>query len=179
MLKIRVFIFIFVVLWILAHVNSLNRSNFLIFKIFGISKIDVFNDNSLNLINWRIVYYKQNEKLPFLSENGENLRWLFDENFRYRTFFRAAKFLDIHFQKNKLIDIQKSHDLLRPIYFDYCLNELHQNKNITYKVLISNAKLNFSEIYYFDVSNVKFSKSQILRCEQVYNYRFLQPFLSL
>lgn len=87
----------------------------------GVSNMDVFNRHSLRAAEWRVVYTRGGTLLPFMNYAGDNLAWMDDENFKYRTYLGIAYGLEKGSTQDFAQGFRRlSQMLLRPALYDFC-----------------------------------------------------------
>jgi|GEM_PF-4236437 len=115
---------VFAALWVCGFFYALFSTGSGPFHWIGISKMDVFNRRSLQAAQWRMVYFRDGKRLPFMSYAGDNLRWMDDENLKYRTYLAAGFGLGLETDVTPETLKKKwnwlSPSLLRPAIYDYC-----------------------------------------------------------
>lgn len=114
----------FAVLWVCGFFYAALSTGSGPFHWIGVSTMDVFNRRSLQAAQWRVVYFNDGKRLPFMSYEGDNLRWMDDENLKYRTYlgvgFGLGSVGDVSLASLKKKWPWLSQQLLRPVIYDFC-----------------------------------------------------------
>lgn len=143
--------------WLLGLISLLYFNRVSYFKYAGLSRIDVFNNSSILLTQWRFIYFKKIggdlARLPFLLESGENLDWMEDENMKYRVYFKLAMKVHLNQLQSKKFDANLfgTAEIYIPFLFDLCQSD-SDSGNYILKIVnsetheIKNFELNLNKL---------------------------------
>ena len=109
--------------WILGGGYVLVQHKPMWFHWIGLSRMDIFNRDSLQATQWRIVYFHGETLLPMMDYQGRNLAWMDDENMKYRTYLGAAFSLGPPGKLTRSLPRswrRVSPLFLRPVLYDFC-----------------------------------------------------------
>ena len=144
-------------------------------KYLGLSRVDVFNSDSLKVANWNLVFYKQTDKsnlelLPVIRKNGSPLSWIKDENIKYRVVLANSAMIEALFKKNKMEEIGKIKNIFYPFFIDLCLSENHK---MDYILAIDSETYRFSENFKISLDNDHFSERYQKKCKDINDQKWL------